>query len=324
MNRWLKYGLIWNISLLILSMLWQLASIENQIDNALHGAYAPFSIGDRIHIFGTDYFGYDLLNHFISGFSLSVFNALVILVFSSIIALLLGVLAGYFANDGIRLRILSLFMLILLLVDIAYLFFIVPSPDILILFLPFIIVLTFISLDYRLWRTKYVFIPFDRIISSLYEIMGSLPKFILLICLVLFLEPNWLGYACILSVLTWVQKSRIIRAEVIKVKTAYYIDAAKALGIKDLWIIIRHILNNIQETILVTRIYAFGNLFLLDASLNFIGISGVGSNVSWGNILAQYRYDLSAWWLLLFPSIGLTLFLIPLFSLAKYLENKTN
>ena len=179
-----------------------------------------------------------------------------------------------------------------------------------------------VLLDHYKIQSKPTYWSFDRWITGLYELMSSLPKFILLIALVVFFEPGWLGYILILASVTWIQKSRMIRAEVLKCKEELFIESAKALGLKDHIIIFRHIFSNIFNTIAVTWIYHLGNLFLLDASLNFIGMSGLSQHTSWGYLLAQYRYDLSAWWILLFPALGLVLFVLPLFSLSKYISQK--
>ena len=322
MSNWLKYGLIWNVILLVCSIVSLVLFPDNSIDISLHKAVVPLSTGDTFHLLGTDYFGFDLFQSFINGFAISFFNALMILSCSSLIAIVFGVLSGYYGNNGFKLRRISSYSILLSLCLLAFFAFVPVVSNYPIMLVLVLLSIGIVLLDHYKIQSKPTYWSFDRWITGLYELMSSLPKFILLIALVVFFEPGWLGYILILASVTWIQKSRMIRAEVLKCKEELFIESAKALGLKDHIIIFRHIFSNIFNTIAVTWIYHLGNLFLLDASLNFIGMSGLSQHTSWGYLLAQYRYDLSAWWILLFPALGLVLFVLPLFSLSKYISQK--
>lgn len=315
----MKYGLWWNACILLISLIWNIAGVEMPVDEVLHKAYPPMTKGNSLHYLGTDYFGVDVLDQLLKGFLYSFVSALGILIVSTFIALLLGVLSAYYGNKGVRLRRISLIVAVLMIIYNAFNLFELSTFGgfqwLMNLFLILLIVV-----DYQWGKSKLIFLAMDQYINALMEWVNSLPKFILLVSLALFFEPSWMAYILMIGMLTWVHKARMIRAAVLSCKEEFYIESAKALGIKDFWVIIRHILKNIYGVILVLMLYSMAELFLLDASLNFLGISAFGDTVTWGKVLAQYRYDMDAWWLFVFPALGLILFILPLFEISKKIE----
>ena len=100
-----------------------------------------------------------------------------------------------------------------------------------------------------------------------------------------------------LGVTGWVHFCRIARGETLKLRELDYVPAARALGVSDMRIIMRHILPNIAHLIIITFVLMFSALVLSEAILSWLGI---GLDGSWGQMIDQARNELSRtpiiWW----------------------------
>ena len=85
-----------------------------------------------------------------------------------------------------------------------------------------------------------------------------------------------------------------------------YVQAARALGVKDRRIIFRHILPNALAPVFVTASLGVASAILIEAGLSFLGFGVQPPAPSWGNILTEGRtYIFDAWWLTLFPGLAI-------------------
>jgi peptide/nickel transport system permease protein len=110
-----------------------------------------------------------------------------------------------------------------------------------------------------------------------------------------------------LAVTSWVGFCRIARGEVLKLREMDYVHAARALGVSEIRIIVRHMLPNIMHLVVITFVLMFSGLVLSEAVLSWLGI---GVDGSWGQMIAQAKDELSRdpviWWNI--GSAGVALF----------------
>jgi peptide/nickel transport system permease protein len=137
----------------------------------------------------------------------------------------------------------------------------------------------------------------DDGVFFLITVLASVPSLLLLIALIMVLGRGTVQVCVALGVTGWVHFCRIARGETLKLREADYVDAARALGVSDTKIIIRHILPNIAHLIIITFALSFTGLVLSETILSYLGI---GLEGSWGQMIDQARNELSrtpvVWW----------------------------
>jgi len=111
----------------------------------------------------------------------------------------------------------------------------------------------------------------------------------------------------ILSVFSWASYARVIRGEVLRMKEAEYIQAARGLGANSRWIMLRHVFPNVLPQIIVLATLTMASAVLLEAAVSFLGF-GDPNTITWGRLMEEGLQDLSTvWWVEMFP--GLAVFL---------------
>jgi peptide/nickel transport system permease protein len=128
-------------------------------------------------------------------------------------------------------------------------------------------------------------------------VLASVPSLLLLIALIMVLGKGTLQVCVALGVTGWVNFCRIARGETLKLREADYVAAARALGVSDFRIIVRHILPNLAHLVIITFALTFTALVLTETILSYLGI---GIDGSWGQMIDQARNELSRtpiiWW----------------------------
>jgi peptide/nickel transport system permease protein len=133
----------------------------------------------------------------------------------------------------------------------------------------------------------------DELLMRFVDLMLSIPGIFLLILIGSLVQVGPAVLALIIALLSWFGLARLVRAETLSIKRREYVEAAHALGIGDVEIIIRHILPNILHIIIVWATVAVPNFILIEAVLSFLGLGVQPPTPSWGNMLTnatQYFY----------------------------------
>ncbi len=168
----------------------------------------------------------------------------------------------------------------------------------------------------RLPRVKKRYrLPADLLIMRLIEIMNSIPALLLLLSVVaLFQKPSIFNIMGIIGLIGWTSIARFIRAELLRIRNLEYIQASRALGFREAYIILRHALPNALGPVLIAVAFGIANAVLIEAFLSFLGIGLPADMVTWGTMLNEARNAFEAWWIALFP--GLAIFItVTLFNL---------
>jgi peptide/nickel transport system permease protein len=120
------------------------------------------------------------------------------------------------------------------------------------------------------------------------------------------LRPNIYNVMIVIGITSWEGTARFVRAEFLSLRERDYVQAARALGVKDRRIIFRHILPNALAPVFVTASLGVASAILIEAGLSFLGFGVQPPAPSWGNILTEGRtYIFDAWWLTVFPGLAI-------------------
>ena len=137
----------------------------------------------------------------------------------------------------------------------------------------------------------------DDAVFFVMTVLASVPSLLLLIALITVLGKGTLQVCFALGVTSWVGFCRLARGETLKLREADYVASARALGVSDARIIMRHILPNLAHLIIITFALTFTGLVLTETILSYLG---VGIDGSWGQMIDQARNELSRtpviWW----------------------------
>lgn len=137
----------------------------------------------------------------------------------------------------------------------------------------------------------------DLVCQRLLEIWGALPELYLLIIFASIFEPNlWLLFI-LLSLFGWMGLSDYVRAEFLRNRSLDYVRAARALGLSNLQIIWRHVLPNSLTPVITFLPFRMSGAILALTSLDFLGLGVPPPTPSLGELLAQGKANLDAWWI---------------------------
>ncbi len=119
-----------------------------------------------------------------------------------------------------------------------------------------------------------------------------------------------------LIALGWMGYARLIRGDILQIREADYVQAARAAGANSLRLILRHILPNAIWPVVVQGTMSMGSIVITAAALSFLGVGAPLGYADWGQlisyarnwILGLYGNPLAYWYVVIYPSIAITLF----------------
>lgn len=136
----------------------------------------------------------------------------------------------------------------------------------------------------------------------------SFPGILLAIAFVAFLGPGLINLILALVIGGWVGYARLVRAQVLAAREREYVEAARALGATDGRVIVRHILPNIMQPVIVQAAIGMAGAVLAEATMSFLGLGVPPPTASWGSMLNDGRSHLfDAPHLVLFPAAAVML-----------------
>ncbi len=148
----------------------------------------------------------------------------------------------------------------------------------------------------------------DELIMRFVDLMMCFPTFFLILAVIALLEPSIWNIMIVIGLTNWMGIARLVRAEILSVKSKEFVLAARAQGFPQRRIIFRHVLPNVLSPVYVVATLGIGGAILTESALSFLGIGVQPPTPSWGNILTQAKDTIEvAWWLSLYP--GLAIFL---------------
>ena len=148
----------------------------------------------------------------------------------------------------------------------------------------------------------------DAIIMRLADIQLSLPFLLLGIALAAVSGPSVLNVVLVLGLTGWMASARVIRSEVLSLKQAVFVEAARATGARRMGLALRHILPNVYSSIIVLLTIDVPTVILAEAVLSFLGVGVPLSLPSWGAMVSLGRsYLATAWWIPVMPGAAIAI-----------------
>ncbi|MBV8653922.1 MAG: ABC transporter permease [Alphaproteobacteria bacterium] len=145
----------------------------------------------------------------------------------------------------------------------------------------------------------------DATIMRIVDVLLAFPYLLLALIIVAALGPSLLNSMVAIGVVYTPQYARLLRGQVLSVKTTEFVLAAQAIGAYRARIMLRHILPNSFTPILVMATLQAGTVVVETAGLSFLGMGAQPPSPDWGAVLAEGQsYFLTAWWIATFPGLA--------------------
>ena len=138
---------------------------------------------------------------------------------------------------------------------------------------------------------------FDLLFQRFVEIWGSMPELYLLIIFASLFQPSILLLLVLLSLFGWMGLADYVRAEFLRGRNLDYVRAARALGVSNAAIMWRHLLPNVLTPVITFLPFRISGAILALTSLDFLGLGVPPTTPSLGELLAQGKESIEAWWL---------------------------
>jgi peptide/nickel transport system permease protein len=164
----------------------------------------------------------------------------------------------------------------------------------------------------------------DDILMRLTEFFQTIPSFIFAIVLVAILAPSATSLIVAIAVVSWPPIARVVRGEVLSVRSREFVQAAVIAGQGDLAILFRQVLPNTLSPLIVTGSLLVATAILLESALSFLGL-GAPNLMSWGFMVGAGRSFLrDAWWLVTIPGIAILLTVLSINLVGEGLNDALN
>ncbi|KAF4406932.1 MULTISPECIES: ABC transporter permease [Streptomyces] len=148
----------------------------------------------------------------------------------------------------------------------------------------------------------------DRTLMRLADVQLAFPSLLLALAVVGFLGSG-LGYVILVLGFTgWVSYARVVRSEVMSLRTRDFVTEARAIGVTDITLMRRHLLPNVMAPLATIGTLHVAAAIVAEASLSYLGLGVPKETVTWGSMLSDGQLYLgTSWWAAVFPGIALML-----------------
>jgi len=160
----------------------------------------------------------------------------------------------------------------------------------------------------------------DEILMRITDFFLVIPGLPLMIVLAAILGTTWFNIVLVIALLGWTGTARLVRSQVLAERQKAYVEAARAIGASDLYIIFRHILPNVTPLLFAQITLGVAGAILSEAALSFLNLTNP-YDVSWGRMLQEAStsgaYTRGCWWYVMFPGLCIVLLALS-FTLVGY------
>ncbi|EHS59686.1 ABC transporter permease [Paenibacillus sp. Aloe-11] len=148
----------------------------------------------------------------------------------------------------------------------------------------------------------------DNLLMRILELLMSIPSFLVILLLSVFLKPGVGNIIVIIALLMWMNIARVVRAETMTLREREYVLYAKASGQSTFGIILKHIVPNLVPVIIVGATNNIASAIMMESSLSFLGFGVQLPNATWGSMLNNAQgYIAQAPYMALFPGLFILL-----------------
>ena len=163
----------------------------------------------------------------------------------------------------------------------------------------------------------------DDILMRILDLVYSIPFLLLALVAAIVFDPSLTVVIVLLAFLAWPAFVRNVRAEILTLKERDYIMYARVAGASRIRMMYKHLLPGVINTVIVIATLRIGQLILAEAALSFLGAGVPPPTPVWGALVAEGRdYLNSAWWVSIWPSLGIFLVVMSLNFLGDWFRDK--
>lgn len=164
----------------------------------------------------------------------------------------------------------------------------------------------------------------DDVLMRLTEFFQTIPSFLFAIVLIAVLSPSATNLVIAIGVVSWPPIARVVRGEVLSVKSREFVQAAVVAGQRDLAILVTQVLPNTLSPLIVTGSLLVATAILFESALSFLGL-GAPNQMSWGFMIGAGRSFLrDAWWLVTIPGVVILLTVLAINLVGEGLNDALN
>lgn len=161
----------------------------------------------------------------------------------------------------------------------------------------------------------------DDAIMRFMDVLLAIPSLLLSLALITALGFGTLNVAIAVGLASVASFSRVMRAEVLQIATAVYVEAAHVSGVRWHTVLRRHVLPNASGPVIALAALEFGVMVLAISSLSFLGFGAPPPTPEWGSLVAGGRdYLAVAWWLTTFPGLVIVAVVLSANRISRALE----
>lgn len=277
------------------------------------------------HWLGTANLGRDVAASMVHGTRIAFSVGLISMSIAFVIGVLLGTLAGFFGDNGIKISRIRFILNICFLPFAFFYGFMVRSFVLseafsvsifnffgqfllsLIIFAGVLLIPNLLAIPLKRFKifSQKVNLPLDIIITKFIEIVVSIPVLVLILAIIAVAQPSLYNVMIIIGLVSWTGIARFVRAEILRIKQLEYIEAANALGFSNIRIMFKHAVPNALSPVFISLAFGIAGAILLESFLSFLGIGVPAETITWGKLLSLSRNNSSAWWLAVFPGFAI-------------------
>ena len=148
----------------------------------------------------------------------------------------------------------------------------------------------------------------DAVAMRIVDSVLAFPDIFLFMLIAVLIRPTPVALALIIASVGWADVSRLIRAEVLVLKNEDYILALRSVGASNTRLMFGHVLRNALPIVIVTASLRIGQVILIEAALDFLGLGVQPPTPSWGNMLSNSQsYFYHSAWLVILPGLAIVL-----------------
>lgn len=146
----------------------------------------------------------------------------------------------------------------------------------------------------------------DMVIMRILDMFMAFPTMVMVIAIVAIFGSGMKNLFLAIWLVGWREYAKLVRSEVLTIRNSEYILAAEAMGYSDARILLRHILPNVINSVLIYAISDMMMCILLGASLSFLGLGVPTPIPEWGSMISEGRaYLMTSWWITAFSGVML-------------------
>ena len=164
----------------------------------------------------------------------------------------------------------------------------------------------------------------DQVVMRVTDAWLALPGLVFALFLAAMVGPSMWNIVIILGCVYWTRYTRVIRGEVLSLREREFVKLAEIAGASRVRVILRHILPNVMNTVMVLASLTIGVVIIAEASLSFLGVGVPPPQPSWGSMMSDGRAMLLVgnWWLTVFPGLMIMLVVLATQLLGDWLRVK--